>query len=178
MISLLDTNKPQETYTFTTAIPFNERKNDVELMNYLSDFRLKIVEVRWGFEKEDEWIQGGKFSNLYGYASDVVWVYDCEGRNRFEIVKKNPAATPDAPAAGEKQMRVIFVSPISNCPPPRSLDGRINVIADPSAVRGVTADPSTVRPMNDAMGEISQSLSRGACAPLRVCVEINPIRQA
>jgi TonB family protein len=137
--------KPQETYTFTTTIPFNDRKNGVELMSHLSDFRLKIVEVGWGFGQDNEWIQGGKFSNLYGSAFDVVWVYDCEERNRFEILKKHPETVPDAPASGQKtEARIGIVAfPFHNCPP-QSPDGRTSFIqADPSAVRQMSA---SVRP--------------------------------
>jgi TonB family protein len=139
--------KPQETYTFTTTIPFNERKNNVELMNHLSDFQVKIVEAGWGIGQENEWILGGKLYKIFGSVYDHVWAYDCEAKTRFEIVKKDPAKLPDMPASGRQGVQMIsFVNRAPSCPP-QGIDRNGLIQADPTTGRPVVlqAIPSSGR---------------------------------
>ncbi len=69
---------PQESFTFETQLPLQEKKGDLDLMNHLYDFKIRVTGVK--FESDEYWLmaQPGKTPNIarvkmvFNFPEDVA----------------------------------------------------------------------------------------------------------
>lgn len=137
---------PQQVFTFTTSLPITDRKNGLELMSHLSDFRLIIAETLFESGEDREWVQGGDYRNLYGSLQDTIVVNDCEEAKLFEIVKKKPASEQKAQTPSRRGGARLVALTAFACPPRNEGERQKEIL-----VQGGQASAETIYPESPSL---------------------------
>jgi TonB family protein len=92
---------PQESFRFENQLPLREKKGDLNLMNHLYDFKIRVIGVK--FESDDYWLmaQPGKTPS----TARAKMTFNATGNTPREIMapKKDSAAGQDQDATDSPQ---------------------------------------------------------------------------
>jgi TonB family protein len=136
---------PEANFTFSSNFYLSDKMNNLELKDHATEFRVRIAEVAYMSGDKREWIEGGKYSNLYRYAQNLTRVKDCKEGREYEIVKIDSSPEPPPPAPGQKtEARLVAVSNESACP-----SAQVPTMFEPMIYD--SRELNTIYPMSDSL---------------------------